>query len=176
MYSWRITKYNPKFRNNKGVYTKDEWTSLSDIGKIFNGKKLTLNDYIKIESSYIKSIISFIKVLKIPYLIITDLEKHDLDYSVVNKYNEIYSDAIINIFNNIKNNTEYDIEQITLICKLALREHLWLKLKYTEEIFIHFGYDYYMYIGSNVKNDLLIEKIKDSGLFIEEFTSPYLKQ
>ena len=48
MYSWRIAKYNPKYRNNKGAFVKNEWTSFSDIDKIFNGKKLTLENYIKI--------------------------------------------------------------------------------------------------------------------------------
>lgn len=175
MYSWRITKYNPKYRDENGAYKKNEWISFSDIGKIFNGEKLTLNDYIKIESSYIDTIISFIKVLKIPYLIITDLEKYELDNDIINKYKEIYPNAMLNIFNNIKNNAEYNIDKITHICKLVLREHLWLKLKYTKEFFIHFGYDYYMYICSNVKDDLLIEKIKNIGLFIEDFISPYLE-
>ncbi|MDX8362433.1 hypothetical protein [Cytobacillus sp. IB215316] len=33
-YQFRITKYNPAFRNCEGHYTKtDEWTSAYDIGK-----------------------------------------------------------------------------------------------------------------------------------------------
>ena len=33
-----IVKYNPKYYDAKGVYTKDEWTDFSDIGKEFEGE------------------------------------------------------------------------------------------------------------------------------------------
>jgi len=36
LYEYRIVKYNPKFRIN-GIYTKNEWTSISDIGDEFDG-------------------------------------------------------------------------------------------------------------------------------------------
>jgi hypothetical protein len=43
-------------------------------------------------------------------------------------------------------------------------------------MFIHFGYDYYMYIGSSkIAPDFLIKKIQDEDLFVEEFKSPYLE-
>lgn len=29
---YRVTKYNPEYRKN-GTYMRDEWTSISDIGK-----------------------------------------------------------------------------------------------------------------------------------------------
>ena len=32
MNHWRVTKYNPQYRNRKGVYTKEEWTEVADIG------------------------------------------------------------------------------------------------------------------------------------------------
>ncbi len=32
-FMWRVTKYNPTFRDENGTYIKDEWTSFSDIGK-----------------------------------------------------------------------------------------------------------------------------------------------
>ncbi|MFL0507599.1 hypothetical protein ACH0B5_17895 [Ureibacillus sp. 179-F W5.1 NHS] len=32
-YQWRITKYNPAFRDQDGAYMKDEWISSSDIGQ-----------------------------------------------------------------------------------------------------------------------------------------------
>jgi hypothetical protein len=40
MNEYRICKYNPRFRVN-GVYIKDEWTSVSDIGKTFEDGVLT---------------------------------------------------------------------------------------------------------------------------------------
>ena len=40
-------------------------------------------------------------------------------------------------------------------------------------MFVHFGYDYYMYIGSNKRFKGIINTIANTGLFIEEFESPY---
>ena len=44
-YQWRVTKYNPKFRDEFGHYTLiEEWTCPSQIGKTINGKKFTLDE------------------------------------------------------------------------------------------------------------------------------------
>jgi hypothetical protein len=30
---FRISKYDPQYRNNRGSYMRDDWTSVSDFGK-----------------------------------------------------------------------------------------------------------------------------------------------
>jgi hypothetical protein len=46
----RITKYDPQNRDANGHYTLvDEWTSISDVGKSFQGKILTMEQYLAIE-------------------------------------------------------------------------------------------------------------------------------
>lgn len=60
MFCWRITKYNPKYRdNNTGYYLKDEWTFYSQIGGEFEGKIFTRKEYLKIEDTYIQSVFLF---------------------------------------------------------------------------------------------------------------------
>ena len=44
--SWRwtadlIVKYAPENYDERGIYRKDEWTSSSDIGEIYDGKRFT---------------------------------------------------------------------------------------------------------------------------------------
>jgi hypothetical protein len=51
MISWRVTKYKPDFRDERGAYLRDEWTSLSEVGKSFGGVKLTFEEYRKIEDA-----------------------------------------------------------------------------------------------------------------------------
>jgi hypothetical protein len=51
----RTTKYNPEFRNDQGYYLKEEWTAVSDIGKVFDGKVLTETDYIEDEKRYART-------------------------------------------------------------------------------------------------------------------------
>ncbi len=46
MKEYRITKYNTIYRNEDGHYLKDEWTDVSDVGKIIKGVKVSEDDYI----------------------------------------------------------------------------------------------------------------------------------
>lgn len=170
MYTWRISKYNSKFRDENGNYTKDEWTSFSDIDKTFQNKKLSLVEYLHIEKLYIDAILLFIQKMQIPYTVVTDLEK-PLNLIILDKYKNEYSDEMINIYYNVKNKDKCTIENTKFLVSLILREHLWLKLKYKRNFFIHFGYDLYMYIGSN-KKDSITNDIVNMGLYIEEYPTP----
>ena len=63
MTEYRITKYNPANRIN-GAYMSDEWTSISDIGKVFNGIILSQDTYLKTEKAYIDCCIELIEKAK----------------------------------------------------------------------------------------------------------------
>ncbi|MDC4204578.1 MAG: hypothetical protein MPW14_07475 [Candidatus Manganitrophus sp.] len=71
MKQFRITKYNPKYRDALGVYTKKEWTSYSDIGK-----NVTKEEYETIETAYIETAIGFLKEQEIVELRVVGLEDH----------------------------------------------------------------------------------------------------
>ncbi|GHV46713.1 hypothetical protein FACS189499_02580 [Clostridia bacterium] len=47
---------------------------------------------------------------------------------------------------------------------------MWAKLEILPCFAVHFGYDYYMYIGIHDDNYQVIEHL-NTGLFIEEFDS-----
>ncbi len=53
MMNFRISKYNPVFRDEYGCYTKEEWTSISDVDKEICGVKLSLGGYLNIENKKI---------------------------------------------------------------------------------------------------------------------------
>lgn len=155
---WRITKYNPVFRDNKGTFLKDEWTSFSDVGKIFNGKIFTMEEYIKYENSYINSIIWLMECNKIDKLKIVGLEKYE------------DCDGIKSINNGMTLSTE----QIREVALYILREKMWCKLEFNELFYVHFGYDFNMYIGSNETCEEILNQIKRINLFVEVLHSPYL--
>ncbi len=50
------------------------------------------------------------------------------------------------------------------------------RLVYENKMYVHFGYDYYMYIGVNEKCLDAINSIQASGLFVEECESPYYQE
>jgi len=145
-YSYKITKYD----SSKEKY--DEWTSISDIKDIS-----TYQEYIKIESSYINSILEICKNINISSLTIKELEiKQD---GMSQKYTE---------------GQDIDILNIDTIIRSVLREKLWCKL-ISKDCEFHFGYDYYMYVVTNENIQDSFKKF-DSVLYVEEFKSPYLNK
>ncbi|WML45444.1 hypothetical protein [Neobacillus sp. PS3-40] len=150
MYSWRITKYNPLHRNEDGSYIDDkEWTSFSEIGS-----KVDKYEYLETEQKYIDAIISFMEELGLKKAYISDFEgKRD-------------------VLKNIKQ--ELNLEEIKKVATLTLREVIWCKLTFHSKLFVHFGYDYYMYIGAYKDCPKARMKVEKSGLFVETYNSPYL--
>lgn len=61
------------------------------------------------------------------------------------------------------------IRQVITAC---LREQCWLKIT-SEDFFIHFGYDYYMYIGSVLPSERVATIAAKYGLYCELYPSPY---
>lgn len=154
MKQYRISKYNYKNRDMNGLYMKNEWTSYYDIGKRFNGKNLTQSDYIRCENNYI----NFCTIL-------WDLNnKVQLNLKNIEAY--LKEPPRIEIS---------DEQTLKMIIRDILREKYWAKIE-GKELFIHFGYDYYMYIGTNVKTDIINKLANESNLHCEEMNSPYIKQ
>lgn len=168
-HSWRITKYDPKKRNSQGWFFEDTWTSYSDIGSIYQGEKLTYNEYEQVESLYTKAIILVMESLNITHLQVKGLENHGF----INE-DSLVDQAEVVFVNQLKENDLLSLEQVKLASKLVLREYFWCKLISKDKMFVHFGYDYYMFIGSRLECQSAIEKIKELGLFVECFESPYL--
>lgn len=173
MISWRITKYDPKYRNEKDEYQKGEWTSCHDIGNLYDGKEFTVNDYMAVENAYIYAALSFVKGVNITTLTVKHLEKHN-DSINLDESPLVYTEEMIELFESLHEGNILEIRDIEHLCRLVLREQLWCKLESNNKMFVHFGYDYYMYIGCLSKPEGISNLIEKIGLFIEKFESPYL--
>lgn len=168
-YNWRITKYNPEFRNEKGVFLKDEWTSFSDIGKTFDENILTFEEYRKTEDAYVSTALYFLSEANLNKLTVTSLENRNLPKIKKSEYQDIDFNPQF-----IKNRTSISDKLIEDTCRFVLREFIWCRLESETGFYIHFGYDYYMYIGSSVRSNQAIVFGKENNLFIEEMVSPYI--
>jgi len=167
MHCYRITKYNPKHRDCDGHYTIDDWTSISDVGKLFNSKKLSFHSYKLCEDAYINAIDLLLKTNEIPFLEIVDLEKYGFK-----SYADLDNKNPKDCYDNASSGQLIHLDDINLFARLILREMAWCKLLHGD-FFIHFGYDYYMYVGgvNELKEELIT--INKSGLFVEKMESPY---
>jgi len=153
MNQYRITKYNPAHRNGRGEYTINEWTDFSDIGKKFDGVELTTDMYLEVENAYISVAIAVFERMNINYVTIRQLEKHTG-------------------FCQFQNNQKITLSELRHVIKDILRNRFWCKL-IAENCFVHFGYDFYMYIGCNISKEEIVKNALEKGLFAEEIKSPY---
>lgn len=170
MYSWRITKYDPLLRRN-GIYQREEWTSFYDIGKVIDGKKVSFNEYYQIESAYVYAVLTIMNYLNISALQIKGLETYNTNLEM--KPHFMYPEALLELLHTVYDGQLVPIAEIGPFMRLILRENIWSKLE-SDRMFVHFGYDYYMYVGSLVSCSEVVKEFHSHGLFAEKFPSPYL--
>lgn len=153
MNCYRVSKYDPKFRIN-GIYTKEEWTDFSDIGKEYNNQIFTEEEYQKIESRYISVVTKVFKYRKWDYLTIDHLEIYEHSLSWRNKQS-------VNT-NNLSN-----------LLQDCLRNRCWCRLINGQE-YVHFGWDFYIYIGCEISIQTMKSICDEEFLFCESIeSSPY---
>ncbi len=149
---FRISKYDPRLRIC-GKYMADEWTDYSDIGRSFDGKILTEEEYLSIENRYLCCIRDIMNCSCIPYMLISGLEIYEKC---------IWSEGCI-----------VSVEKIDTIIRDCFRNVCWCKLEY-DDMYIHFGYDFYIYVSTHSEADVVNEICNRYSLFAEEiFASPY---
>jgi hypothetical protein len=145
LFSWRITKYNPKNRDEKGYYLDEkEWTCFSEIGT-----KVSKEDYLRTESNYINAITTFMDVLGIKKLYLNALEIWS---------DEVNTQNVSPFLSKMWVGKPISTQEIKELAKLTLRNVIWCKLSYKNKFFVHFGNDYYMYIGTNMDSSKSLSK------------------
>jgi len=152
--SIRVSKYNPVYRDGNGYYKKNEWISYYDIGRCFDGELLTESQYLAVENRYLN-------VIKNLYEIYPSLIFHIEGLEPIDDNEDRWREA-----------DKINKEGIEELARAILREKIWCKL-INDNVEVHFGYDYYMYIvfvqGYSIRSLIgCLRKIKQNGLFIEK--------
>lgn len=141
MICYTVSKYNEKVDNH------NEWTDYSDIGKVFDGKELTMEDYLSVEQKYIDFIRDVLDVGNISVLVLTEFEIHeDIKW---------------------KENQTIKASEAPEVIKDILRNRFWCKFKSTD-LCLCFGFDFYMHVKTNVNYGSLLELCNKYGLYIKE--------
>lgn len=174
MRKYRISKYNPQFRNDKGAFEREEWTSYWDIGKKYEERIFTKKDYLNIEKQYCDVILSILKQYHVDKMIICDLELYDtwneMKKKVLEKGLEM-TDMEEKIVKSLKNGKEVFANTLEEYFKLILRECFWcIFVDKKKTVRIEFGYDYYVYVYCKLIDADYIAECKNEGMFIEELT------
>jgi hypothetical protein len=155
-YWWRVTRYDPEKRDDRGVFKSMTWTSISDIGKEFEGRVLTFDEYLEVEDAYSDAFVRFASAAGVEHVQVRGFE-----------YGEGLRDGQL-----------LSIDEAAQVLRLVLREEAWCRLEAVDGSFaVHAGHDYYMFIGSEMPSDEAVEDVVESGLFVEpDFFSPYVPE
>lgn len=152
MHQYRITKYDPRYRLN-GAYTKEEWTDVSDVGRTFDGVPLTLQEYERVEQQHIDFLVTLaVREGAFP-LTIDSLEIHGSDLAW-------------------RDGQQIGRHELPLLLRDILHCDCWCRLT-SADFFIHFGYDYYMYVGCSHTPEGITALVASFDLFAEPMISPY---
>lgn len=171
MAKYRISKYSPNYRNGEGIYTIDDWTSYSDIGKKYGGEKFTIEKYYEVEKNYGIIVEAILQDNGIEEVVVEELELnftvHELKYLLGIK-GLLLSNDNIKLIDNLKNGSIIPRNALKEVISLILRECFWCKLvSENHQFLIEFGYDLYVYVTCDILSDEMIQKAEKIGIYIE---------
>lgn len=169
MKRYSITKY---FFNEQNL--DDDWISIYDIGKEYNGKILDIEQYMKVEDAYVNAIMEICRYMNLDYFRI----KNVFRWRTLNEVNEeieqsnfqsVYSESMLKTYETVADDSILTYNELEDLIRLELREDIGglLYVPYRLKIFI--GYDYMMGVHSSISLNDLYEKIKSTGLNIFQF-------
>lgn len=169
---YRITKYNPKYRDENGYYTKEEWTSYADIGEIYEGKSFVKEEYLRVEKMYIVTIMYILKQENVKKMIMKACEKYSIKdtrkYLRKHGLNLSKSDELF--LKGIRDGKQIAFGELKRALRLLLRDGFWCILYDPETgCRVQTGYDYYAYMACHSIAPELIHKVEKLGMFIEPY-------
>lgn len=155
MIEYRVTKFDPAHRDTRGFFLRDDWTSFSEVGQSLSAGILTLEEYERVESNYVATALEYLHEAGIQWLEVNGLE-NNRGFTL-----------------NLLEGQRLPSEQCGVFFRDILREKYWCRFQHLESAFVHFGYDYYMYIGIPSPCPVAEHAALGRGLFPETFESPY---
>ena len=167
----RITKYDPTYRDERGVFVGNDWTALSDVS-VANGP--SVSEYLAIEENYCAVVLSIFESLSLSEATISGIEFYDDDmddYASCDWY-ETYLDALKEFRSlNICKKTRVDIPMVKILLRMMLRDVVWMKVDFDDGAYLRVGHDFYVNFGSPRKFDWA----SVDGMFVEEMSFSYIE-
>jgi hypothetical protein len=165
-YEWRVSKYDPTLRDSEGRFKGGGWTSVWDLeDPAADGP--TVDSYLAVESAYLRVAKAFAVESGVFELVVLHLEAGDIDQADATTLG--LPPVEIDVLDQ---GAAISVTRIDDYVRAALREYFWCSFE-NDTFYLQFGRDYYMYIGSNSPCEHSRTVAQASGLFVEDFHSPY---
>ena len=149
-----ISKYDPAYRIN-GIYTKEEWTDYSDIGRISGGRLLTEEEYLTVESRYLSAVNDLLDQLGIDQMELQHLEVYG---------RMRWLRRVLKLYSRTK-----DRVGILSFLQGCLRNKYWGELHHPA-LTIFTGYDYYLTIICDLSEDAIEHIVSKNQLYYQAFS------
>lgn len=164
-----IVKYRPEKYDENGVYQDDsEWIGVSCIFcNPSESSYVSLEEYLKVESNYVATLMDIIDEEGIMSLKIMKLEKHKRRYSVLSWFNVDKDVRVLKLARHVKNHDRLTYRQFPRIFKAILRTLIWCDLVGDSGFAINFGYDYYMYVRTRLDKGRLQEIASRHNMYVD---------
>lgn len=148
MHYYRVSKYSQNAGFDPTLPATNEWTSIADVGNVFNGIEFTMQEYVRMEEEYIG--------------FVADVMKKSNIKAVKLAYIEARGKRIW------RKNKELDILLTCQFVQDCLREYCWGQI-IAENFIWEAGYDFYMHIGTKF-NIYEMQKIAEKRhLFVDNW-------
>lgn len=169
---YRITQYNPAFRNAEGAYLYDHWTEIGDVGRTLEGELVTADKYLAVESDYIQAVAAILKENSLEYLRVVGCNPKSIKHWI-NKYKDEWFHLPEFETIELQEDKKARIDEIRTICQMNLRGYCNISLEISGVFYVDFGYDMYMYVGAPNISDALRKKLDATSVFVEDSGEPY---
>ena len=166
MLKLRATKYDPKNRSEDGIYLVDEWTSVVDVGTEFPTGVLTVEAYVAIENAYVETVLKLMHALGLETLKTWHLEGYFCTDGIPQDILDNHTPEPI----QIREGLSLDRHGVDYAVRQNLRNTMWCCLVGEHDTYVHFGDDYYMYLGCN--QNIAKECLETQFMYLEEYESP----
>ena len=156
LHRYRVTKYDPALRDETGAYRGDDWTMFKEIGESFGGVQLTLSTYLDVEARHLVALASFFEESGVSRVMAEGVEDSGGTFRV-------------------REGDQLSPIEAIEAARQMLREEGWCRLVDDDRFYVHVGWDYYVYVGSETPCQQSVALAWEKGLFVDEdFPSPYL--
>lgn len=156
-----ITKHDPNFVDEFGTYTKDEWNSIDDIGKIYDGIVFTPEMYVETENRYADVLRFLMNEKGVSRFIVMGLEKCNCNNSNFVFYTALQSELKKNICEGMSLTKDMAIE----VLRLCLRGDIFCHVYSPDNHFVfETEGDFYFSVTCEELKKNEISTIKQLGL------------
>lgn len=162
-YVWRVTKYDPADRDERGHYI---------------GRKDTDSDNGPVEAAYLDTVVAFAEDTGVDVLQIREPSVPIVTGVVCDAQESLasLSDLFGAVLNGYHDGAAIRLDRAVELVRAMLRgDGLWCRLEAGDDFFVHVGWDQYLYVGSNADCRRAVAFAREHGLFPEPIAgSPYV--